>query len=339
MSLEKRDGSPFWQIRFEFAGRTYRKSSKTADRRLAKKIEDEFYEQVVRQHALGEGGVAVSYDDAVGRWEREKSHKRSLARDRIISRYFRELVGGDTPVASLDENAVAALRSATLEEFERKGRKPATSNRYIAWLQSFLRFLHGERLVGFRAVVPKLRLAAKDYDLRNPAVIEGVLAALPPSQQAIARFALATGQRRGNVLRLRWEHVDVAGKRFLIPGSTHKSGKAKQVPLSGDAVVILEQQRGKHPEYVFTDHRGHAPVGSVKKAWASACAKAGVTGLRFHDLRHHWASWHVQNGTPLMVVKELGGWASVQMLDKVYGHLAPSHLAAWADNTKAKGEA
>ena len=60
--------------------------------------------------------------------------------------------------------------------------------------------------------------------------------------------------------------------------------------------------------------------------------KAGIEDFRFHDLRHTWASWHVQSGTPLAVLKELGGWASMDMVFR-YAHLGESHLAEWAKNS------
>lgn len=49
------------------------------------------------------------------------------------------------------------------------------------------------------------------------------------------------------------------------------------------------------------------------------------------DLRHTWASWHIQNGTPIHVLQELGGWSDIRMVQR-YAHLAPGHLACYADN-------
>ena len=54
-------------------------------------------------------------------------------------------------------------------------------------------------------------------------------------------------------------------------------------------------------------------------------------GLRWHDLRHTFASWHAQSGTPPQVIKELGGWSSMQMLER-YMQLAPSFVASFANN-------
>ena len=61
------------------------------------------------------------------------------------------------------------------------------------------------------------------------------------------------------------------------------------------------------------------------KAWKRALADAGITNFRWHDLRHTWASWHVQNGTTLQELMELGGWSSFEMVLR-YAHLRSDHL-------------
>ena len=95
-------------------------------------------------------------------------------------------------------------------------------------------------------------------------------------------------------------------------------------------------KRGQHRRWVFPVYRrdtktADASTGKIcNHAWRKACVRAGVPELRFHDLRHTWASWHTMAGTPAMVLKELGGWASLAMVER-YTHLSPGHLAAWAD--------
>jgi integrase len=59
------------------------------------------------------------------------------------------------------------------------------------------------------------------------------------------------------------------------------------------------------------------------KAWRNALKRAGVTDCRWHDLRHTWASWLIQNGTPLFDLQEMGGWKSAAMVRR-YAHLAPT---------------
>ena len=91
---------------------------------------------------------------------------------------------------------------------------------------------------------------------------------------------------------------------------------------------MLRGAWGAHREWVFT-WRGKPVFHVVTKAWQAACLRAGVDGLRFHDLRHTWASWHAQAGTPLPVLQQLGGWRTFDMV-LVCAHLAPNHLRAAA---------
>ena len=72
------------------------------------------------------------------------------------------------------------------------------------------------------------------------------------------------------------------------------------------------------------------------KAWYLARARAGLTDFRFHDLRHTWASWHIQHGTPLFALQELGGWECERMVRR-YAHLSADHLAVYVGNSQIYG--
>ena len=71
-------------------------------------------------------------------------------------------------------------------------------------------------------------------------------------------------------------------------------------------------------------------------AWFKALGRAGIENFRWHDLRHTRASWHIQGGTPLNALQELGGWASYSMVQRD-AHLAANHLALWADRLANRG--
>ena len=66
------------------------------------------------------------------------------------------------------------------------------------------------------------------------------------------------------------------------------------------------------------------------KAWRNALVAAGIEDFRWHDLRHCWASWLVQKGTPLHVRQELGGWSDIRMVQR-NAHLVPEHLMDYAN--------
>ena len=114
-----------------------------------------------------------------------------------------------------------------------------------------------------------------------------------------------------------------------------KSGKPISVPLSNDALKVLKKQRGQHDKWVFP-YLGGDPITRVSNhGWKSACKAAKLDDINFHTLRHTFATWHVLNGTPLEVLKELGGWNSIEMVMK-YAHMAESHIKQYANNARAK---
>ena len=156
-----------------------------------------------------------------------------------------------------------------------------------------------------------------------------LLAELPEHLAAMAAFSLATGLRRANVTGLQWSQVDLVRRLAWIHPDQAKARKAIAVPLNAEAVGIIRKRIGKHTTHVFS-FRGETIRQVSTKAWYQALERAGITDFRWHDLRHTWASWHVQNGTPLFALQELGGWESPEMVRR-YAHLSADHLAPYAD--------
>jgi integrase len=97
--------------------------------------------------------------------------------------------------------------------------------------------------------------------------------------------------------------------------------------LNQDAMRVLTLQAGRHSTHVFA-FKGETVAKVSTAAWKKALQRAGIEDFRWHDLRHTWASWHVQNGTPLNVLQELGGWESPQMVRR-YAHFSAGHLAVY----------
>jgi integrase len=105
--------------------------------------------------------------------------------------------------------------------------------------------------------------------------------------------------------RTAWVHADEA-----------KGGQAIGVPLNDEAMAVLRNEIGKHPDYVFTFRRW--PLASANtKAWKNALRRAGINNFRWHDLRHAWATWHTMAGTTLGELQELGAWKSEAMVSEL----------------------
>ena len=157
-----------------------------------------------------------------------------------------------------------------------------------------------------------------------------LIAHLPAHLVPLVEFSLATGLRQANVTHLRWEQVDLQRKIAWIHADQAKGKSTIGLPLSTVAVALLRKHKGKHPEWVFP-YGGEPIKQPANTAWLDALKDAKITEFRWHDLRHTWASWHVQNGTPLPVLMELGGWKDLKMVLR-YAHLAPGHVAPYAGN-------
>jgi integrase len=98
-------------------------------------------------------------------------------------------------------------------------------------------------------------------------------------------------------------------------------------------VPVLRGEIGKHAQCVFTYQGG--PVIEVNtKSWRMALKRADITDFHWHGPRHTWASLHVQAGTPLHVLQELGGWETTDMV-RHYAHLSSEHPAAYVDRVSA----
>jgi len=76
---------------------------------------------------------------------------------------------------------------------------------------------------------------------------------------------------------------------------------------------VLERQKGKHSSRVFT-YRGEPFKAANTKAWKAALERAGIEDFRWHDLRHTWATWQRQAGTPKHELQRLGGWKTASMV-------------------------
>ena len=113
--------------------------------------------------------------------------------------------------------------------------------------------------------------------------------------------------------RLQWNQVDIGQRRAWIHVDQAKNRRALAVPLNQDAFEVLRSEVDEREQYVFT-FKGRPVTRANNRAWRMALARAGIEDFRWHDRRHTWASWHVQGGTPLEVLKELGGWESLEMV-------------------------
>jgi len=260
------------------------------------------------------------------RWLDEHDDKRSIHSDETIIKWFLAYMR-DTKLTDIDGDVIATLRATKLAESSR-----ATVNRHMAWLRSALRAARDQwgwidqfpKIPMYRETLPEPRWITKKQ-------FTSLHAALPDYLARCAAFAVATGLRSGPIRAMQWDQVDMRKRLLLVRISQAKNAKALRVPLGKSAMTVLRACRKvqKGSAFVFTKDGAPVPREMVNRAWRRATKKANLEDLRFHDLRHTWASWHVQNGTPLHVLQILGGWSSIDMVQR-YAHLAPTDIDRWA---------
>lgn len=360
MALPKDKQTGIYHIDITIQKRRIQRSARTTNAAEAKRFHEEERTRLYRAVVLKEK-PRHTWLEARKAWTKAKEleGKRSLADDcdRLFwvdqqwgNRYLDELSGEDLM-------ALRQARSDTpkiyLHADGSKGKeitlKPATINRYMSAVSGVLHFA---KALSWMLSVPTL----EELDEENERIVwanaeqAGELMAqlrgTAPHLTRAVRYTLATGVRKSNCVGLQWPHVNAINKRAVIPGANFKNGQTFAYPLNEDALTVLAEctshnrQKG-HENYVFV-YEGRRIADPYSAAFRKACVRAEllpgkVVGLKpgdefhWHDLRHTWATWHAMSGTPIHVLKELGGWKTLRMVERYY-HLADSFTAQYAQN-------
>lgn len=142
----------------------------------------------------------------------------------------------------------------------------------------------------------------------------------------VVLLALSTGARRGEILTLRWKHLDLVNGHVWFHAT--KNGEDRRVPLVVPVVGVLlarhHAQVTPHPEaLLFPAPDGIRPV-DIRTAWRTAIQKAGIENFKFHDLRHTTASYLRLNGHSLGDIADVLGHKSLTVTRR-YAHLDDSY--------------
>ncbi|WP_353858487.1 tyrosine-type recombinase/integrase [Azospirillum formosense] len=150
----------------------------------------------------------------------------------------------------------------------------------------------------------------------------------------VVRLLLLTGARVGEVLAMQWEHVDLTVGLWVKPAATTKQKRIHRVPLSPAAVEVLakrqsaqkaKQRKGELPPWVFSGDGANGHMTTIRTFWAAVCRRAGIEGVRVHDVRHTFASLLVSSGESLPVVGALLEHTQAKTTSR-YAHLQDDAL-------------
>lgn len=323
MSLCKRGGVWWGDVRAP-NGERVRRSAGTSNKTLALEFHDRTKAELWRISQLGER-PRRTWNDAVVRWLKEQSHKATAAEDVAKLRWLDQFLGGKE-LTLINRALIDRIADAKLAQ----GCSNATVNRWLELVRAILRkCVNDWEWLDRAPPVRMLKEPTRRIRFLTREEAQTLLAVLPEHLADMAAFSLATGLRAANVTGLQWTQVDLARRLAWVHPDQAKARRAIAVPLNAAALALVQKQIGKHASHVFSYHG--KPITQVStKAWYAALERAGIVDFRWHDLRHTWASWHVQSGTPLFALQEMGGWESPEMVRR-YAHLAADHLSPFAE--------
>lgn len=339
--LVRRPGSDDWQIDITIQGRRLRRSSGTADKALAAAAAAQAHDALYREVVLGERPARhMTINDAFTQFyvEIAKGTPYGDNAQRHQMQTMIEMMGRNLRLADIDDGVVndlvQALRQRQIvpwnapkdapSRLDPRFLSPATINRHLATLSAVCRRARetwGVEVGAWKLTGAKLKEPEGREVFLEHTEARAFYDAIVPHAQPIILLDLMTGLRKANVHDLTWEQVSLDMGRIVL---LVKGGKPHAVPLPAAAVTLLTQlqpdpDQRTGPVFTFGNPRwpcacaacktrakqGRA-IGSIKRAFATAAGAIGRPELRFHDLRHTFASWFLaESGDMRALQKQL----------------------------------
>ena len=342
MSVYKSARSPYWHFDFQVRGHRFHGTTKCTTRREAEKVEAAERDKAKRLVAqLAAAKTSLKLDDVADRWWSEVGQHHAGANNTehelaLLIEFF----GKDKLLPEITGDDVARLGAWRRGHRRKDGAliSPHTVNHTMKQLRKLftrtklwgVRFEHEPRWSKYLLAVPdeRVRELSDDEADRLDAVMRDDLA-------PFFAFALASGLRLAECL-LRWSEVDWSAQQIRKPG---KGGRIVSVPITPTIREILWPLRGHHQDCVFTfvadrttdggrvkGKRYPLTYAGVQTYWKRLRRQSGVTGLRFHDLRHDFASKLLRATGNLRLVQKALGHRDIKTTTR-YAHVLNHEVA------------
>ena len=330
---EGKNGDVTYYIRYQFQGTDIKERVGRKSRGFTREMAREALKSRLGDIARGQFNLEktrkpVPFSKLVERYrEFASGYKRGWETEKYIVEEFASLFG-DTPLAQ--------ITTWQIEKWKAEGGKrlnPVTVNRRLTVIKHMLKQAVEWDLVKSNPATSVKRFAVNSERTRflTQHEIQTLLETCEkqitsPWLLPLVTLALNTGMRQGELLRLKWENVDLERGSITIIQS--KTLRRKTIAINEPAREALNWlQENRYGELLLMWPWGD-PIGKVTvyDAFKKACSTAGITDFRFHDLRHTFASHLVMAGVDLVTVKELLGHKTINMTNR-YTHLAQEHKA------------
>ncbi|MEM7617195.1 MAG: site-specific integrase [Pseudomonadota bacterium] len=322
---KKRKGSPYYWYDFTVGTSRFRGSTQTSCYETAKSIIIQLRADKIKCDHFGPQKPKITFDNAIGRYILE--HAQYLKSFNTIQGHCKRLsniIGKDTLLNNIDDCMLNNYVNKRRLMHKANSHKPisyTTVNREIEVLRKII-FLARDKWkveigdVNFKQHFLRTPEARTRWISREEA--NDLINCSAEHLRAIIRFALLTGLRFSNIVGLQWEDINFNKQEinFQIK-SNIPGGKLLTLPITEDIYKIFDSIGQMNKGYVFKYN--DRPIKSVKRSFKTACKKAKLKDFRFHDLRHTAASWMVQSGIPIDLVKEVLGHTNIYTTSK-YAH-------------------
>jgi integrase len=250
-----------------------------------------------------------------------------------IQKWLRDLASSPARLRSKKGAKKPNLRELAKDDPEALRRRRASANRTLTVLKAALNRAWREGRVAsddaWRRVEPFEEADAARVHYLAVAEAKRLFNAADSDFRQLAQGALATGARYGELASLR--AADFNADSGTIHVRTSKSGKGRHIVLNDEGTALFKSlAAGMSGDALLFTKADGSPWGKSHQArpMAEACKRAKIKpSASFHILRHTWASLAVMAGAPLMVVARNLGHADTRMVERHYGHLAPSYIA------------
>ncbi len=325
MGLVKR--GRFWCMRFMYQGRQVRRSTGTADRRLAEAILGKVRAQLLEGRwfkTLEE--KTRTFDELMERYLSEHAAKKSQPRHyRGYVKNLNAFFGGRTLV-EITPKLISQYKNRRYEA----GLKPASINRELSALKKAFNLAVQEWEWCRENPAQRVSMERENNKRDRWLTLEEeqrLVQSCTPWIYDLVVIALHTGMRMGEILELTWRGVDFNRRTITVLRS--KNGERRTIPVNETVLTVLKQKakvRGLTTELVFCS-RAFTPIesGHLRRSFRSAVKKAQIEDFHFHDLRHTFATRLVQAGVDLYKVQRLLGHKSSTMTQR-YAHHYPESL-------------
>ncbi len=306
-------GSTYW-IAYCYRGKEHRESAHSDNEAQARRLLKKRVGEMGQGRLIGPSEERLTFEDLASMLltDYEVNGKRSLESAKLSIKHLREFFGSERAIdITLDR-----VRSYVRER-QREGAANGSINRELAALKRAFTLATRAGKLGSAPYIPLLEENNSRRGFLDHGGFLALRDGLPAHLKDPVTFLYLSGWRVSEMRTLEWRDVDLSGRELCLRPEVSKNKDGRPLPLRGELFEIIQRAHEKRrPECPFVFHDDGQPIGDFRKAWKTACKKAGLAGIIVHDLRRTAVRNMVRAGIPERVAMELSGHKTRRVFDR-----------------------